>query len=140
MCVTSVPASNAYIPSPFTRHSRLYCRYDNGLWKQKRTYKVKELIERQEKELSTTELQNLAMCAMNSARSYWNEDFAEAAGVAKPISTGPGGSEYVREYRGKIADLRRKQAAPKEQCCKKPGFTNLAKRISETWIAKLDEI
>jgi hypothetical protein len=50
------------------------------------------LIKRQQKELSTSELQNLAMCAVNST-THRNEDFAEAAEVlAKPISTGPGGS------------------------------------------------
>jgi hypothetical protein len=95
---------------------------------QKKVRKGKALIEHHENELSTTELQNLAMCAIlvySTTPAYQNEDFAEAAKVAKPLSTGPGGSGYVREYRRKIADLRRKQAALKRTV------------LQETWIYKL---
>jgi hypothetical protein len=67
------------------------------------------------------------MCAMNSTRSHWNEDFAEAAGVAKPISTGSGGSGYVRDYRGSWVD------------CEPPQKTSGSERtvLQATWIYKL---
>jgi hypothetical protein len=69
---------NAYIIS--LQSLDLYYRYNNGLWKQ-------EGKER-ETELSTTELQNFGMCVVKNS-TFWcqeNEDFAEAAKVANPIS------------------------------------------------------
>jgi hypothetical protein len=54
-----------------------------------------------------------------------NEDFAEAAEVAKPISTGPVGSGHLREYRAKIWDLRKRRGALKRTV------------LQETWIYKL---
>jgi hypothetical protein len=68
------------------------------------------------------------------------EDFAEAAEATNPISTVPVGSAHVREHCAKIADLRKKRTASKRGYFKQPGFTNLARKISETSIAKLDEI
>ena len=53
---------------------------------------------------------NIAKCIVNSTThdTGLNEDFAEAVEDAKPISTGRVGSGHVREYRAKVADLRKK--------------------------------
>ena len=98
-------------------------------------------------------LQNLAtcnVCATNATTSSRNEDFAEVVDVAKPISTGPCGSGYIREYHGKIAD-RRKQAAQKRTVRQATWIYKLGKKnlgnfdcqvgrdlVPETLISKLN--
>jgi hypothetical protein len=91
------------------------------------------------------------VCATNATTSSRNEDFAEVVDVAKPISTGPCGSGYIREYRGKIADLRRKEVAQKKTVRQATWIYKLGKKnlgnfdcqvgrdlVPETLISKLN--
>jgi hypothetical protein len=69
---------------------------------------------------------NIANVSWTQQRMMPKQIFAEAAEVAKPISTGPGGSAgNVREYRAQIRYLRKRRAALKRTV------------LQETWIYKL---
>ncbi len=87
--------------------------------------KGKELIKWQETEHVAMCVN--AKCKLNQMVLYQNKDFAEAAEVAKPISTGPVGSSLHWARIG----LRLRTSAKKNRCEQKSAASNLD---LQTWI------